>query len=217
MNKLDVIEQSRLRKDIPPFRPGDQVKVHVKVTEGQRERVQVFEGVVLARRGGGIRESFTVRKISFGVGVERTVPVHAPIIDKLEIVRHGKVRRAKLYYLRERIGRRAKIDERRTRITEWDPEAEAAAEAAAAEAAETEAAAAETEAESADTDGAEAPEASSEAAPEASADAPDASAVANEAPAEPAAETAAEEPEAAPAEPAAEPDATPDDETKSEG
>ncbi len=122
MNKVDLVEHARLRKDIPPFRPGDQVKVHVKVTEGQRERVQVFEGIVLARRGGGLRESFTVRKISFGVGVERSFPLHTPSIDKIEVVRHGKARRAKLYYLRQRIGRRAKIEERRTRIQEWTPE-----------------------------------------------------------------------------------------------
>jgi large subunit ribosomal protein L19 len=127
MNKVDLVERTRLRKDIPPFRPGDQVKVHVKVREGGRERLQVFEGVVIARRGGGLRESFTVRKVSFGVGVERTFPVHAPAVAKLEIVRHGKVRRAKLYYLRELSGRRAKIDERRTRIQEWSPEAEAPA------------------------------------------------------------------------------------------
>ena len=127
MNKVDLVEAARLRKDLPPFRPGDQVKVYVKVREGQRERDQVFEGVVIARRGGGLRESFTVRKISFGVGVERTFPLHAPLISKLEVVRHGRVRRAKLYYLRERTGRHAKIDERRTRIKEWTPEAEAAA------------------------------------------------------------------------------------------
>jgi large subunit ribosomal protein L19 len=122
MNKVDLIEQSRLRKDIPPFRPGDQVKVHVKVREGGRERLQVFEGVVLGRRGGGLRESFTVRKVSFGVGVERTFPIHAPSVAKVEVVRHGKARRAKLYYLRELSGRRAKIEERRTRIQEWTPE-----------------------------------------------------------------------------------------------
>ncbi len=116
MNKVDLVERARLRTDIPPFRPGDQVKVFVKVREGQRERDQVFEGVVIARRGGGLRESFKVRKISFGVGVERTFPIHAPLISKIEVVRHGKVRRAKLYYLRELSGRHAKIDERRTRI-----------------------------------------------------------------------------------------------------
>jgi large subunit ribosomal protein L19 len=137
MNKVDLIERTRLRKDIPPFRPGDQVKVHVKVREGGRERLQVFEGVVISRRGGGLRESFTVRKVSFGVGVERTFPIHAPAVAKLEVVRHGKVRRAKLYYLRELSGRRAKIEERRSRIQEWQPEAdvpeEPEAEAAVAE------------------------------------------------------------------------------------
>ena len=116
MNKVDLIERSRLRKDIPPFRAGDQVKVFVKVREGDKVRDQLFEGVVIAKRGGGLRESFTVRKISFGVGVERTFPIHAPAISKLEVVRHGKVRRAKLYYLRELSGRQAKINERRTRI-----------------------------------------------------------------------------------------------------
>jgi large subunit ribosomal protein L19 len=116
MNKVDVVERSRLRADIPPFRPGDQVKVFVKVREGQRTRDQVFEGVVISRRGGGLRESFTVRKVSFGVGVERTFPIHAPLISKVEVVRHGRVRRAKLYYLRELSGRHAKINERRTRI-----------------------------------------------------------------------------------------------------
>src|SRR5438093_12425804 len=112
MNKVDIIERTRLRKDIPPFRPGDQVKVHVKVSEGGRERLQVFEGVVIARRGGGLRETFTVRKVSFNnVGVERTFPVHAPVVGKVEVVRHGRVRRAKLYYLRDLKGRHAKIDE----------------------------------------------------------------------------------------------------------
>jgi len=130
MNKVDLIERTRLRKDIPPFRPGDQVKVHVKVREGGRERLQVFEGVVIARRGGGLRESFTVRKVSFGVGVERTFPIHAPAVAKLEVVRHGKVRRAKLYYLRELSGRRAKIEERRSRIQEWTPEADVPEEVA---------------------------------------------------------------------------------------
>jgi large subunit ribosomal protein L19 len=148
MNKVDLIERTRLRKDIPPFRPGDQVKVHVKVREGGRERLQVFEGVVIARRGGGLRESFTVRKVSFGVGVERTFPIHAPAVAKLEVVRHGKVRRAKLYYLRELSGKRAKIEERRSRIQEWQPEADvpeepeaAVAEEAVAEEAATEEAA----------------------------------------------------------------------------
>lgn len=140
MNKVDLIERTRLRKDIPPFRPGDQVKVHVKVREGGRERLQVFEGVVIARRGGGLRESFTVRKVSFGVGVERTFPIHAPAVAKLEVVRHGKVRRAKLYYLRELSGRRAKIEERRSRIQEWAPEADVPEETADEQPVEAEAA-----------------------------------------------------------------------------
>ena len=119
MNKVDLIERSRLRKDIPPFRPGDQVRVHVRVKEAGRERIQIFEGVVLGRRGGGLRETFKVRKISFNnIGVERTFPVHSPVVAKLEVVRHGRVRRAKLYYLRELRGRQAKIGERRTRIQE---------------------------------------------------------------------------------------------------
>ena len=118
MNKVDLVERSRLRTDIPAFRPGDTVKVHVRVTEGNRERIQVFQGVVISRRGGGLRESFTVRKVSFGVGVERTFPVHAPMMSKIEIVQHGKVRRAKLYYLRELTGRKAKIRERRVAIPE---------------------------------------------------------------------------------------------------
>jgi large subunit ribosomal protein L19 len=118
VNKLDLVERSRLRTDIPAFRPGDTVKVHVRVTEGNRERIQVFQGVVISRRGGGLRESFTVRKMSFGVGVERTFPVHAPMMSKVEIVQHGKVRRAKLYYLRELTGRKAKIKERRVAVPE---------------------------------------------------------------------------------------------------
>ena len=118
MNKVDLVERSRLRTDVPPFRPGDTVKVHVRVTEGGRERIQMFQGVVLGRRGGGLRESFTVRKVSFGVGVERTFPVHSPTVAKVEILQHGKVRRAKLYYLRELSGRRAKIRERRVAVPE---------------------------------------------------------------------------------------------------
>jgi large subunit ribosomal protein L19 len=113
MNKTDLVEQAYLRSDIPEFRPGDTVKVHVRVVEGSRERVQVFQGVVIRRQNGGLRETFTVRKISFGVGVERTFPVHSPSIAKLEIVSRGKVRRAKLYYLRELRGKKARIKERR--------------------------------------------------------------------------------------------------------
>src|SRR5438477_12717060 len=116
MNKTDLIEQPFLRNDIPDFRPGDSVKVHVRVVEGNRERVQVFQGVVIRRSGGGIRETFTVRKISFGVGVERTFPLHSPTVSRLEVVSRGRVRRAKLYYLRELRGKRARIRERREPI-----------------------------------------------------------------------------------------------------
>jgi large subunit ribosomal protein L19 len=113
MNKTDLVEKSFLRTDLPEFRPGDTVKVHVRVVEGNRERVQVFQGVVIRRQGGGLRETFTVRKMSFGVGVERTFPVHSPSIAKLEIVSRGAVRRAKLYYLRDLRGKKARIRERR--------------------------------------------------------------------------------------------------------
>jgi large subunit ribosomal protein L19 len=113
MNETQLIERSFLRSDVPVFRPGDTVKVHVRVVEGNRERVQVFQGVVIRRQGGGVRETFTVRKISFGVGVERTFPVHSPSIAKLEVVQRGQVRRAKLYYLRELRGKKARIRERR--------------------------------------------------------------------------------------------------------
>ncbi len=113
MNKVDVVEQAQLRDDLPDFRPGDTVRVHVRVVEGNRARTQVFEGVVIRRRGGGLRETFTVRKVSFGVGVERTFPLHSPVIETVEVVRRGKVRRAKLYYLRERVGKKARIKEKR--------------------------------------------------------------------------------------------------------
>jgi len=113
MNKLDMVEKSQLRDDIPDFRPGDTVKVHVRVVEGTRSRIQVYEGVVISRKGGGNRETFTVRKISFGVGVERTFPVHSPVIETIEVARRGQVRRAKLYYLRDRVGKKARIKERR--------------------------------------------------------------------------------------------------------
>lgn len=115
MNRIDIIEQEQLRDDIPGFGPGDSVKVHVKVVEGGRERVQVFEGTVLSRRGSGTREMFTVRKVSAGIGVERTFPLHSPRIAKIEVTRYGKVRRAKLYYLRERVGKRARVKEARRR------------------------------------------------------------------------------------------------------
>ena len=113
MNTLDALDAKSLRSDIPAFRPGDTLKVHVRVIEGSRERVQVFQGVVIRRQGGGIRETFTVRKVSFGVGVERTFPVHSPIVAKIEVVSRGDVRRAKLYYLRDRVGKAAKIKEKR--------------------------------------------------------------------------------------------------------
>lgn len=111
-NIIDEIDKASIRDDIPEFRPGDSVKVHVKVVEGSRTRVQVFSGIVISRTGGGVQESFTVRKLSFGTGVERTFPLHSPIIDKIEVDRHGAVRRAKLYYLRGRRGKAAKIKER---------------------------------------------------------------------------------------------------------
>ncbi len=114
MSKLIFeLDQASLRSDVPAFRPGDSVKVHVKVVEGTRSRIQVFAGVVISRAGDGVREAFTVRKVSFGVGVERTFPVHSPIIDKIEIDRRGDVRRAKLYYLRGLRGKAAKIKEKR--------------------------------------------------------------------------------------------------------
>ena len=113
MNTLDQIEGAQLRDDIPDFGPGDTVRVQVRVIEGGRERTQAFEGVVIARKGGGIRETFTVRKISFGVGVERIFPVHAPIIQAIEVLRRGDVRRAKLYYLRDRVGKATRIKEKR--------------------------------------------------------------------------------------------------------
>ena len=113
MNPTDVVEQPYLRTDLPDFRPGDTVRVHVRVVEGERERVQVFEGVVIRRRGSQLSETFTVRKVSFGVGVERTFPIHSPMIAKIEVATHGDVRRAKLYYLRSRVGKKAKVKERR--------------------------------------------------------------------------------------------------------
>jgi large subunit ribosomal protein L19 len=113
VNTLDEIESAYLRDDLPDFAPGDTVRVHVRVLEGGRERTQLYEGVVIARKGGGVRETFTVRKISYGVGVERIFPVHAPIIQSIEIVRKGHVRRAKLYYLRERLGKASRIKEKR--------------------------------------------------------------------------------------------------------
>ncbi len=113
MNPTDLLDNDSLRGDIPPFWPGDTVRVHVRVVEGSRERVQVFQGAVIRRQGSGVRETFTVRKVSFGVGVERTFPVHSPIVARIEPITEGDVRRAKLYYLRDRVGKRAKIKEKR--------------------------------------------------------------------------------------------------------
>ena len=113
MHVLDGLDSASKRDNLPDFRPGDSLKVHVKVVEGNRSRVQVFAGVVIRRQGGGLQETFTVRKLSYGVGVERTFPVHSPIIDKIEVHTRGDVRRAKLYYLRDRVGKSAKIKEKR--------------------------------------------------------------------------------------------------------
>ena len=113
MNTLQEIEQEYMRSDLPEFRAGDTLRVHVKVSEGDKQRIQVFQGVVIARRGTGTGESFTVRKISGGIGVERVFPIHSPVIDKIDVVRRGRVRRAKLYYLRELRGKAARIEERR--------------------------------------------------------------------------------------------------------
>ena len=113
MKPTDLVDQSSLRDDIPDFAPGDLLKVHVRVVEGTRERVQVFQGHVIARQGSGLQETFTVRKVSFQVGVERTFPIHSPIIAKIEVMTRGRVRRAKLYYLRSRTGKAAKIKEKR--------------------------------------------------------------------------------------------------------
>ncbi len=113
MDLMGVLQQEQMKKEIPAFSPGDSVRVHVKVTEGGRERIQVFEGVVMRRRGSQLNETFTVRKISQGIGVERTFPLHSPKVDRIEVVRHGQIRRAKLYYLRELKGKAARIKEKK--------------------------------------------------------------------------------------------------------
>ena len=113
MKTTDLIDNDSLRTDIPDFAPGDEVKVHVRVVEGGKERVQVFQGNVIARQGGGVHETYTVRKLSYGVGVERTFPLHAPTVAKVEVVKRGDVRRAKLFYLRDRVGKAAKVREKR--------------------------------------------------------------------------------------------------------
>ncbi len=115
MNRLDLVENTQLRDNIPAFQSGDTVKVHVRIKEGNKERLQVFEGIVIARKHGGVRETVTVRKVSFGVGVERIFPLHATVVDHIDVVRRGKVRRAKLYYLRELRGKAARIKEKDTR------------------------------------------------------------------------------------------------------
>ena len=114
MNPTDLVDRASLRSDVPAFSPGDNLKVHVKVVEGAKQRVQIFQGDVIARSGSGVRETFTVRKVSYGVGVERIFPVHSPVIEKIEVTRRGNVRRAKLYYLRDLRGKAAKIKEKRT-------------------------------------------------------------------------------------------------------
>jgi large subunit ribosomal protein L19 len=113
MNVLDAVDAASLRSDLPSFRPGDEIKIHVRVIEGNKSRIQVFQGIVIRRQGSGVRETFTIRKLSYGVGVERTFPLHTPVIEKYEIVRRGDVRRAKLYYLRDLRGKASKIKERR--------------------------------------------------------------------------------------------------------
>ena len=185
MNKTDLVDQAFLRADLPEFRPGDTVKVHVRVVEAGRERIQVFQGVVIRRQGGGLQETFTARKISFGVGVERTFPLHSPSIAKLEVVSRGHVRRAKLYYLRELRGKKARIRERRLGEEELaaiaDAEAErAAAGSAAADSEEPDESTAEAgepsgeEETAAEVAEAGAPEPDEETTPDAEAEAPDA-------------------------------------------
>ena len=115
MLDIRVLEQEQMRSDIPPFRVGDTVKINVKVVEGTRERIQAFEGLVIARKSGSVRETITVRRVSYGIGVERVFPLHSPRIDSIQIMKRGKVRRAKLYYLRDRVGKAAKVKERLTR------------------------------------------------------------------------------------------------------
>lgn len=112
---ISELEKEQIRQDLPDFGPGDTVRVHVRVREGEKERVQIFEGVVIGRKGGGVRETFTVRKVSYGVGVERVFPLHSPSIDRIDVVRHGRVRRAKLYFLRSLSGKAARLEEDRRR------------------------------------------------------------------------------------------------------
>ena len=122
MNKIELVEKKYLKKNIPAFSVGDTLKVYVKVVEGDKSRLQAFEGVVIACKGKGIRESFTLRRISYGEGVERTFPLHSPFLERIEVVKHGKSRRAKLYYLRRKVGKRSKVEEREERLEETSPE-----------------------------------------------------------------------------------------------
>ena len=186
---IESIEQRQLRKDVPRFKAGDTVRVHFQVIEGQRRRVQVFEGIVIKRQGSGVRETFTVRKQSFGVGVERTFPVHSPKIEKIEVGAVGDVNRAKLYYLREKVGKKARVRELRQTPAQLaaaraETEAALAAQAEAAEAAEAEAAVEPVEAETVEEPTAEEPVAEAAAdehvADEAPADAPSDDASADE-------------------------------------
>jgi ribosomal protein L19 len=137
MNILDSLDAASLRSDIPTFRSGDELKVHVRVIEGSKSRIQVFQGLVISRSGSGVRETFTIRKVSYGVGVERTFPVHTPVIEKMEVVRRGDVRRAKLYYLRELRGKAAKIRERRGEVPTTGTPVSAVTSTPAVEAAES--------------------------------------------------------------------------------
>jgi ribosomal protein L19 len=137
MNILDSLDAASLRSDIPTFRSGDELKVHVRVIEGSKSRIQVFQGLVISRSGSGVRETFTIRKVSYGVGVERTFPVHTPVIEKMEVVRRGDVRRAKLYYLRELRGKAAKIRERRGEVPTTGTPVSAVTSAPAVETAES--------------------------------------------------------------------------------
>ena len=132
MNVLDAVDAASLRSDVPAFRPGDEIKIHVRVIEGNKSRIQVFQGIVIRRQGSGVRETFTIRKLSYGVGVERTFPIHTPVIEKYEMVRRGDVRREKLYYLRDLRGKASKIKERRGADNEFIVEAPAPVKPAAA-------------------------------------------------------------------------------------
>jgi large subunit ribosomal protein L19 len=218
---IDSIERAQLRKGLPRFEPGDRVRVHFQVVEGNRKRIQVFEGVVLRRQGSGVRETFTVRKQSFGVGVERTFPLHSPKIEKLEVAARGDVRRAKLYYLRGRIGKAARVAERRWGIDDDVVAAPAAAadESTAVDAdgvSQEEVVPVESEETASQGEGEEAPEADG-ADTAAEAEGTDEAAPAAEAPVEEAAETDADAPEAGETEDTAAPEEAEDEEPAESG